>query len=92
MLDCYGAAVRRRQAGGPPLHDPCAIAYVMQPEIFGGREAHVTIETSGEHTIGRAVAGPATAQQPANATVIEDLDADAFFSLLTKRLSRLARP
>ncbi|GAC1366328.1 MAG: nucleoside hydrolase [Ktedonobacteraceae bacterium] len=39
----------------PPLHDPCAVAAVVDPEIIRGRLMHVEIETRGEWTAGRTV-------------------------------------
>ena len=37
----------RRGRVGAPLHDPCAIAYLLRPELFTGRPCHVAIETQG---------------------------------------------
>ena len=35
---------------GGPLHDPCVIAYLLQPELFKGRNCNVTVEASSELT------------------------------------------
>ena len=80
----------RRGRVGAPLHDPCAIAYLLRPELFTGRACHVAIETRGEHTLGRTVVdwSGRTGKAP-TAMVIADIDADAFFALLTERLARL---
>ena len=42
------------QAGGP-LHDPCVIAYLLRPELFGGKDCNVAIETGSELTMGQTV-------------------------------------
>jgi purine nucleosidase len=82
---------------GAPLHDPCAIAYLLRPGLFSGRLCHVAIETLSELTMGRTVVDwqgrgrLSRGAEPANATVIDRLDADGFFALLTERLARLPR-
>ena len=80
----------RRNRPGAPLHDPCPIAYLLRPDLFTGRDCHVAIETTGEHTLGRTVVdwSSRTGRTP-NAKVITAIDADAFFALLTERLGRL---
>ncbi|HRO01775.1 MAG TPA: nucleoside hydrolase, partial [Nitrobacter sp.] len=40
---------------GGPLHDPCVIAYLLQPELFKGRRCNVTVETGSELTMGMTV-------------------------------------
>ena len=39
----------------PPVHDPCAVAAVVAPDIIEARSMHVAIETLGELTAGRTV-------------------------------------
>lgn len=39
----------------PPLHDPCAVAAVIDPSILQAHTMHVEIETSGTWTDGRTV-------------------------------------
>ena len=75
---------------GAPLHDPCVIAYLLQPELFSGRHINVEIETVSELTLGMTVADWwGITDRTKNATFIGDLDADGFFALLTERLGRL---
>jgi purine nucleosidase len=83
----------RRGRVGAPLHDPCAIAYLLNPGLFGGRRCHVAIETRGEHTLGRTVVDwSGRTPHPPNALVIDHIDADGFFALLIERLGRLPLP
>ena len=71
------------------MHDPCAIAYLLRPELFQGRDCHVAIETISELTMGRTVVDwRGRVGETANATVIDTIDADGFFELLTERLGR----
>ncbi len=39
----------------PPVHDPCAVAAVIDPRILHAQRMHVEIETRGEWTTGRTV-------------------------------------
>lgn len=75
---------------GAPLHDPCTIAYLLQPELFSGRHINVEIETRGEFTLGMTVADwwRVSGRQP-NAVFMNDLDAEGFFRLLTERIGTL---
>ena len=75
---------------GAPLHDPCVIAYLIEPNIFDGRYVNVEIETGSELTRGMTVADwwKVTDREP-NAMFIGGLDADRFFNLLVERLSKL---
>ncbi|WP_425090555.1 nucleoside hydrolase [Tropicimonas sp. S265A] len=79
----YGSA-------GAPLHDPCVIAYLLEPEMFSGRHVNVEIETVSPLTRGMTVADwwRVTDRAP-NAMFMGDLDAERFFALLTERLARL---
>ena len=75
---------------GAPLHDPCVIAYLIQPDLFTGRHVNVEIETVSELTLGMTVADwwRVTDNAP-NAMFMGDLDSDGFFALLADRLARL---
>ena len=75
---------------GAPLHDPCTIAYLLEPGLFTGREVNVEIETGSALTRGMTVADWwRVTDRAANALFIGDLDADGFFRLLTDRIGRL---
>ena len=75
---------------GAPLHDPCTIAYLLQPDLFTGRKINVEIETTSELTRGMTVADWwRVTDRDANAMFMGDIDADGFFDLLTRRIGRL---
>ncbi len=75
---------------GGPLHDPCVIAYILDPDLFSGRACHVGVETMSELTLGMTVVDWwQVTDRPHNALVMRDIDADGFFALLTERLARL---
>lgn len=91
MTDFFERYDRQKYGStGAPLHDPCATAYLIQPDLFTGRHINVEIETCSELTMGMTVADwwGVTDRKP-NALFVGDLDADAFFALLTERLARL---
>jgi len=75
---------------GAPLHDPCVIAYLLDPEIFSGRRINVEIETDSELTLGMTVADwwGVTNKEP-NALFIGNLNSEKFFEMLTSRISKL---
>ena len=79
----YGSA-------GAPLHDPCVIAYLLEPALFTGRHINVEIETGSELTLGMTVADwwRVTGREP-NAMFMGSVDRDGFYRLLTERLGRL---
>ena len=77
-------------SSGAPLHDPCVIAYLIRPDLFGGRHINVVIETRGDYTTGMTVADWwRVSGREANALFIRTIRRDAFFDLLTERIARL---
>ena len=75
---------------GAPLHDPCTIAWLLDPVLFTGREINVEIELSGEFTRGMTVADWwRVSGRPRNAYFLGGVDAPGFYALLTERLARL---
>ncbi len=79
----------RYEVDGAPLHDPCVIAHLIDPTLFKGKPCHVEIETEGR-SMGRTnVDWHPREARPATATVMNAVDADRFFALLTERLGRL---
>ncbi len=90
-LDFYERFDLEKYGGqGGPLHDPCVIAHLLEPELFSGRRINVEIETVSDLTRGMTVADwwGVTDRCP-NAHFVGHVDADAFFRLLTERLARL---
>jgi purine nucleosidase len=75
---------------GAPLHDPCVIAYLLEPTLFHGRHINVEIETGSELTLGMTVADwwRVTGREP-NALFLGGVDREGFYRLLTERLGRL---
>lgn len=82
--------VQKYGSDGGPLHDPCVIAYLLQPGLFKGRNCNVQVETVSELTLGMTVVDWwGVSGRSANALFLREVDADGFFSLLTGRLKTL---
>lgn len=74
---------------GAPLHDPCTVAYLLQPDLFRGKACNISVETESELTMGHtAVDFWHVTDRPVNANWVYDVDADGFYELLTERLGR----
>ena len=79
-----------RRLAGAPLHDPCAIAWLLRPDLFTARECSARMDLGPGIGRGRTVIDRWNRTgDPINATVLETLDADGFFALLGERLARL---
>jgi purine nucleosidase len=77
----------RRRASGPPIHDVLVPAYLLRPDLFKARPAHLRVIAWGETDLGRSV--ELSGEVP-NATLVTRVDADGLFALLTDRLKRYA--
>ena len=88
LLAHYGQDEAQRNGWpGPPLHDPCVLAYLLQPSLFSGRPMGLAVETASPLTLGRTVVDPNAASP--NAQVLESIHADGFYQLLCEGLSKL---
>ena len=90
MLDFFNRHdTAKYRSLGAPLHDPCTIAYLLAPELFGGKSCNLTVETESELTMGHtAVDFWHVTDRPRNVNWIYEVDADGFYSLLVERLKR----
>ena len=82
-LDRYGTR-------GGPLHDPATIAYLLKPELYGGTDVFVEVETHSELTMGMTVVDywDRFGREP-NCRWISEVDSDGFFALIRERLMNL---
>ena len=81
-MEKYGSA-------GAPLHDPTTVAYLLKPDLFGGRRCHVEIVREGPAQGMTMVDWWGITGNEPNALVINEIDADGFFELLTDRIGRI---
>ena len=90
--DIQGTVPLSRRLGGigAPLHDPCAIAWLIAPDLFTTRDVAVTMDLGPGPSRGRTVIDRwGRTGAPGNAKILETLDASRFFALLGERFSRL---
>ena len=72
---------------GAPLHDPCTIAWLLEPDLFQGKLCHVSIETNSKLTMGHtSVDFWGVTNKSPNSTWMHTVDADSFYDLLTERM------
>jgi purine nucleosidase len=82
--------VQKYGSEGGPLHDPCVIAYLLEPHLFAGRFINVEIETQSPLTLGMTVADWwGVTDRPRNVMFLKDIHTEAFYHLLTERIGRL---
>jgi inosine/uridine nucleosidase len=74
----------------PPLHDPVAVARVIDPTLVTTVEANVAVELTGTHTRGATVVDlhGVTGRQP-SARVAVGLDAGRFWELVVAAVAAL---
>jgi purine nucleosidase/pyrimidine-specific ribonucleoside hydrolase len=75
---------------GPPVHDPCALALLIDPSLMRYVEAFVSIETEGRWTRGATVVDlhGSLGRQP-NARVAMEIDAPRFWDLVLDAIAAL---
>ena len=73
-----------------PLHDPCVIAYLLEPNIFKGKLVNVIVEENSELTRGETIVDwlGVTERKP-NCMVMNHANDKKFFELLKNKLSNL---
>lgn len=75
----------------PPVHDPCAVAYVIDPSIVETVQVPIDIETQGLLTTGMTVADfRAPAPADCNTWAATKLDFDRFWDLIIDAISTLS--
>ncbi|GAK48482.1 ribonucleoside hydrolase [Secundilactobacillus oryzae JCM 18671] len=72
---------------GAPLHDPCTIAWLIDPEMFESETMNVDVETQGELTKGETVCDYyELTGKPKNTEVLLGIDRDKFIQLIRESL------
>jgi len=94
VLAFFAATYREVQGfDHPPVHDPCAVARVIDPAVMTTRRAPVTVELSGTHTRAMTVADLRAPAPPGCTTqVAVDLDHGRFWDLVVDALERIGEP
>lgn len=75
---------------GAPMHDPCAMMYALEPELFEGISCWIGVECQGKYTRGKTVTdaySDAKMSSGSNATLVTQVDRETFVAHLTERLA-----
>ena len=96
VVALFGAFRRNyRDAQGfehPPVHDPCAVAYLIDPSVVSVRKAPVDIELTGTLTLGMTVADfRAPAPADCHTQVAVDLDHRKFWDLVIDAIKAVSK-
>ncbi|MCQ4160753.1 nucleoside hydrolase [Roseomonas sp. GC11] len=95
---CLAAAVeilaaippsRRFEHRGVPLHDPCAVMWLVAPELFTHRAVTASVVLDGADRGRTRIDRWGRDGAPANARLLEGLDAEGFFAALGMMLKEL---
>lgn len=90
LLDFYSIYGKKMGYVGSALHDPCAVAWLLHPELFVSEHLYVTVETEGKLTRGMTVADKRKkTDRPANVEVLVGVDREAFMKLIFDSLEKL---
>ncbi len=91
LLDFFALAYKDAQGfDAPPVHDPCAVAYVIDPTIVKTVKVPIDIELTGTLTLGMTVADfRAEAPEDCTTWAATELDAPRFWNLVTEALENI---
>jgi purine nucleosidase len=93
LLSFFATAYEKDQdMPDPPIHDPCAVAYVIDPKVMSTRRAHVAVELTGAHTTGMTVIDFTERSGPRDTAVATTLDRNRFWELMTGSIEAIGEP
>lgn len=90
LLDFFGKMYKQAQGfDSPPLHDVCAVAYVIDPTLISTQKVPIDIELTGTHTLGMTVADFRYPPRECNTQVAVKLDTERFWDLVVSSIASL---
>jgi purine nucleosidase len=91
LLEFFGRTYLEQQGfEHPPVHDPCAVAYVIDPTVMERVRVPLDVELSGTLTLGMTVADfRAPAPDDCTTHIARNLDHPKFWALVVDALERL---
>jgi len=94
LLNFYGGAYLETQGfDSPPVHDPCAVALVIDPTVMTVVKVPLDIELAGTLTVGMTVADfRSPAPDDCTTYAATDLDRERFWALVVDALERIGDP
>lgn len=93
LLTFFGTMYKKSQGfDSPPVHDPCAVAYVIDPTVMTTRLVPVDIEVTGGLTLGMTVADfRSPPPEDCTTSVAVKLDHTKFWGLVVDALERIGQ-
>ncbi|AMM22222.1 ribonucleoside hydrolase [Frondihabitans sp. PAMC 28766] len=91
LLEFFGTTYKEVQGfDSPPVHDPCAVAYVIDPTIVQTVKVPIGIELTGTLTLGMTVADfRAAAPESCTTRAATTLDRERFWALVVGALETI---
>jgi purine nucleosidase len=91
LLTFFGSTYKKITGfDAPPVHDPCAVAYVINPALLTTEDAYVAVELKGTLTYGMTVTDFLDAYGRAhNTQVATQLDVDGFWDLVVDAVAAI---
>lgn len=93
LMDFFRLAYSQNQDFvDPPVHDPCTVAYLIDPTVVQTRRCPVDVELNGTLTLGMTVAdlrGPEPSEEECHTQVATKLDFDKFWNLVEDAIRRI---
>ncbi|UHG92130.1 pyrimidine-specific ribonucleoside hydrolase RihA [Spirosoma oryzicola] len=86
LMDFFSIFYRKERPeldGGAALHDPCAIAWLIDPSMFQSKACYVDVEVTGKLTAGTTVVDFFDVlKKTPNAEVVYDIDREKYIQLI----------
>jgi len=94
LLEFFGETYKDEQGFDyPPVHDPCAVAFVIDPTVMETVRVPLDVELTGTLTLGMTVADfRAPAPDDCTTHVARNLDHAKFWGLVVDALERIGDP
>ena len=93
LMDFFRASYRDNQDFvDPPVHDPCTVAYLIDPSVVSTRRCPVDIELADGPTLGMTVAalrGPEPSAKDCHTQVAVHLDFEKFWDLIVNAITTI---
>ncbi|MBH0054843.1 MULTISPECIES: nucleoside hydrolase [unclassified Salinibacterium] len=94
LLEFFGTTYREAQGfEHPPVHDPCAVAFVIDPTIMETAKVPLNVELTGTLTLGMTVTDfRAPAPDDCTTQVARNIDVPKFWGMIVDALERIGDP
>ncbi|QDB78817.1 nucleoside hydrolase [Georgenia sp. 311] len=90
LMEFFTQSYARRGFPAPAVHDLCAVAAVLDPDVMTYRDAFVTVELTGTWTTGMTVTDfEGLLGRPVNTRVAVSLDRDRLWDMTVAAIERL---